>query len=83
MLSNHYSFGQDGFDGRRTGAPLPPPFTDASARDVACGIHAALIEVGLTPPEICEVACVLITLSGIDERGDASAVRGSQRENRP
>ena len=59
-MLNKNSFGQHGLTDR-SGDSLPPPFTEASARDVACGIHAALLEVGLSPAAICEVACVLIT----------------------
>ena len=31
------------------GGELPPPFDEASARDVATAIHAVLVDVGLTP----------------------------------
>jgi hypothetical protein len=52
----------------RNGAPLPHPFTEATARDVACGIHAALVEVGLSPSAIKRVGATLIGLSDIDGR---------------
>jgi hypothetical protein len=47
----------------RTGGALPPPFDEASARDIACMIHDDLTEVGLSTHAIRRVACALLGVS--------------------
>lgn len=52
-----------------TGAPLPPPFTEATVYDTACAIAVALAEVGLTPRAIGQVGLALLRLSRLNGCG--------------
>ena len=66
----------------RTGGPLQPPFDEATtANDVAIAIHAALVDVGLTPQAIRKVGCALISVSRSTERSsDVSTARQPRGE---
>jgi len=66
----------------RTGGALPAPFDgDATASDVAIAIHAALVDVGLTPQAIRKVGCALLGVSlGTEHRCDASHARHTRGE---
>ena len=59
MSNDNEVFGQLGRH-VRTGGPLPFPFDGATtANDVAIAIHAALVDVGLTPQAIRKIGCAL------------------------
>ena len=54
---------------------------DATASDVAIAIHAALVDVGLTPQAIRKVGCALLGVSlGTERRCDASTARQPRGE---
>ena len=63
-------------------AHCQPPFDEATtANDVAIAIHAALVDVGLTPQAIRKVGCALISVSRSTERSrDASTARQARGE---
>ena len=81
MSNDNEVFGQLGRH-VRTGGPLPFPFDEATtANDVAIAIHAALVDVGLTPQAIRKVGCALISVSRSTERSrDASTARQPRGE---
>ena len=81
MSNDNEVFGQLGRH-VRTGGPLPFPFDEATtANDVAIAIHAALVDVGLTPQAIRKIGCALISVSRSTERSrDTSTARQARGE---
>jgi len=81
MSNDNEVFGQLGRH-VRTGGPLPFPFDETTtANDVAIAIHAALVDVGLTPQAIRKVGCALISVSRSTERSsNASTARHTRGE---
>ena len=81
MSHNEDMFWQLGPDAR-TGGALPLPFDEATtANDVAIAIHAALVDVGLTPQAIRKVGCALISVSRSTKRSrDASTTPQARGE---
>ena len=67
---------------REAAAPFSRPFDEATtANDVAIAIHAALVDVGLTPQAIRKIGCALISVSRSTERSsDASTARQPRGE---
>jgi len=61
------------------GAPLPPPYHRANARDVASAIRDDLTEVGLSCHAIRRVACALLNVSVSTRR---SSVAPPDRQTR-
>ena len=63
------------------GGALPPPFDEASARDVATAIHAVLVDVGLSAKAIRKIGCALLSVSlGTERCCDASNARQARGE---
>ena len=85
MWSLHQCRQRDEFGnsaGMRARGAHSPPFDEATtANDVAIAIHAALVDVGLTPQAIRKVGCALISVSRSTERSrDASTARQARGE---
>lgn len=67
-MKNDHNFEEPGLQ-VHAGGLIPPALAEASAWDFAAGIHAALVEAGLSPTEIRNVGCWLISVSHVEEWG--------------